>query len=118
MHGRSSCRRATIRYRDSGADRRSSSSTALLVDSQLWDGVLEELHGEFRCIAPDLPLGSHRSRMAADADLTPPASRGWSPSFLEALDLHDVTLVANDTGGALCQLVVIDRGPSASAGSC
>ena len=27
-------------------------------------------------------------------------------AFLEALDLHDVTLVGNDTGGAICQFVL------------
>ena len=26
--------------------------------------------------------------------------------FLEALDLHEVTLIGNDTGGAICQLVI------------
>jgi pimeloyl-ACP methyl ester carboxylesterase len=26
--------------------------------------------------------------------------------FMEALDVHDVTLVGNDTGGAICQLVI------------
>jgi pimeloyl-ACP methyl ester carboxylesterase len=32
-------------------------------------------------------------------------------AFLEAMDLHDVTLVGNDTGGAICQFV-LDTDPS------
>src|SRR5262249_8236957 len=28
-------------------------------------------------------------------------------AFLEALDLQEVTLIGNDTGGALCQLVIV-----------
>ena len=44
--------------------------------------------------------------MNADADLSPIGNARLIADFLEALDLDRVTLVGNDTGGALCQLVV------------
>jgi pimeloyl-ACP methyl ester carboxylesterase len=57
-------------------------------------------------LRPDLPLGSHRTPLERDADLSPTGLARLIADFLAALDLQDVTLVGNDTGGALCQLVV------------
>ena len=62
------------------------------------------LEDRFRCIVPDLPLGSHRAPMKPDADLSPPGLARIVAGFMEALDLEDVTLVANDTGGAISQI--------------
>jgi pimeloyl-ACP methyl ester carboxylesterase len=95
----------TIRYRDDGAGPPVVFIHGLLVDGRLWEPVIERLDG-LRCIAPDLPLGSHRLPMRPDADLGPTGLAKLIDDLLEALDLHDVTLVGNDTGGALCQLVV------------
>lgn len=53
------------------------------------------------CLAPDWPLGSHDVPMP-DADLTPAGIASLIGEFLERLDLREVTLVANDTGGAAC----------------
>jgi pimeloyl-ACP methyl ester carboxylesterase len=75
------------------------------VDGTLWRKVVPELEGSFRCIVPDLPLGSHRTPMNSAADLTPPGLARLIADFLERLGLDGVTLVGNDTGGALCQLV-------------
>jgi pimeloyl-ACP methyl ester carboxylesterase len=61
-------------------------------------------------IAPDLPLGSHTQPLNPGADLSPPGLAKLIADFLEALDLRDVTLVGNDTGGALCQLVAVGHG--------
>ena len=44
--------------------------------------------------------------MSEGADLSPPGLAALIADFIEALDLENVTLVGNDTGGALCQLVV------------
>ena len=78
-----------------------------LVDSQLWDGVAERLAARGgRCYLVDWPLGSHRTPMAPDADLSPAAVAGMIDDVLAALDLDDVTLVGNDTGGAICQLLL------------
>jgi pimeloyl-ACP methyl ester carboxylesterase len=78
----------------------------LLVNGRLWRDVVSLLEGEFRCIVPDLPLGSHVQPMNPDTDLTPPGIAHLVGDFLTALNLHDVTLVGNDTGGAICQLVI------------
>jgi pimeloyl-ACP methyl ester carboxylesterase len=44
--------------------------------------------------------------MRPDADLSPRAVAGMVAAVMEQLDLRDVVLVGNDTGGAICQLVV------------
>ena len=76
----------------------------LLVDGRLWRKVTPLLSGRFRCIVPDFPLGSHPEPMNADADLSPPGLARIVAGFLEALELEDVILVANDTGGAISQI--------------
>jgi len=95
----------TIRYREQGDGSPVVFVHGLLVDGRLWDGVLSGLHGR-RLIVPDWPLGSHRRALVDDADLTPPGLAQIVADALAALDLNDVTLVANDTGGAIAQLVV------------
>ncbi|NJM05625.1 alpha/beta fold hydrolase [Candidatus Gracilibacteria bacterium] len=63
----------------------------------------------FAAIAPDLPLGAHRIAMPADADQTPTGVAHVLADLIAALDLEDVTLVGNDTGGAICQLLITQR---------
>jgi pimeloyl-ACP methyl ester carboxylesterase len=65
--------------------------------------VVPRLADGFRCIAPDWPLGAHRHPLRPDADLSLPGLGRIVADLLEALDLHDVTIVANDTGGAVSQ---------------
>jgi pimeloyl-ACP methyl ester carboxylesterase len=43
------------------------------------------------------------------ADLSPPGVANLVGEFLDGLDLHDVTVVANDTGGAITQLLMVQR---------
>jgi pimeloyl-ACP methyl ester carboxylesterase len=95
----------TIRYRDTGAGEPIVFVHGLLVNGALWRRVTPLLASDFRCIVPDLPLGSHSSPMEAGADLSPPGVARLVADFLEALDLEGVTLVGNDTGGAISQLV-------------
>lgn len=79
----------------------------ILVDGELWAGVADALAAVgIRSYAPDLPLGAHPIALADDADLTPRGVARLVLDFLAALDLTDVTLVGNDTGGALCQFVI------------
>jgi pimeloyl-ACP methyl ester carboxylesterase len=72
----------------------------------VWDRVIPALAPRGRLIVPDLPLGSHRLPMDREADLSPPGLAALIAELIERLELTDVTLVGNDTGGALCQLVV------------
>ncbi len=80
-----------------------------LVDSTLWDPVAAQLadHG-VRSVLVDWPLGSHRTPMNAEADLSPIGVARMINEVLDALGLTDVTLVGSDTGGALCQLLLAD----------
>jgi pimeloyl-ACP methyl ester carboxylesterase len=96
----------TIRYRDTGSGPPIVFVHGLLVDGTLWRKVIPSLEGRFRCIAPDLPLGSHTVPMKPGADLTPPGLANVIGELIERLDLRDVTLVANDTGGALTQILL------------
>jgi pimeloyl-ACP methyl ester carboxylesterase len=96
----------TIRYREMGEGPPIVFVHGFLVDGRLWDGPAEHLEREFRCILPDLPMGSHRVPMKPDADLTPPGVARLLADFLEALELEDVTIVGNDSGGAMSQILV------------
>jgi len=78
----------------------------LMMDASLWDGVIASLPAGYRCVAPTLPLAAHRHAMTADADLSLPGLARLLAEFLDRLDLHDVTLVGNDTGGAIVQLLM------------
>ncbi len=79
----------------------------LLVDSRLWEPVAERLAAEgVRSYAPTLPLGAHRHPMNADADLSPQGVAGLVRDFIATLGLGNVTIVGNDTGGAICQLML------------
>ena len=78
----------------------------LMMDATLWDGVIAELSADHRCVAPTLPFGAHRHAMHADADLSLPGIARLVAEFLDRLDLQDVILVGNDTGGALVQLLL------------
>jgi pimeloyl-ACP methyl ester carboxylesterase len=96
----------TIRYREAGEGKPVVFVHGYLVDGRLWDGVVDQLADRFRCLAPDWPLGAHRSAMNPGADLSPPGIAELIASFLEKLDLEDVTIVGNDSGGAMSQVLV------------
>ena len=95
-----------IRYREAGEGKPIVFVHGYLVDGRLWDGVVDRLSDRFRCFAPDWPLGAHQVAMNPDADLSPPGIAATIASFLEALDLDDVTIVGNDSGGAMSQVLV------------
>jgi len=74
--------------------------------SSLWRPLAGRLAGwGSRCIAPTWPLGAHTEPMRKDAELTMEGVAALVAEFLEALELDDVVLVCNDTGGAIAQLV-------------
>ncbi|MFD5735515.1 alpha/beta fold hydrolase [Streptomyces sioyaensis] len=99
----------TIEYEDTGGDGPTVVLLhGLMMDASLWDGPIADLSADHRCVAPTLPFGAHRRAMHADADLSLPGVARLVTEFLDRLDLHDVTLVGNDTGGALVQLLMCD----------
>jgi len=81
-----------------------------LANANLWRKVVDRLHGEFRCLSVDLPLGSHRLPMDADADLSPAGIGSLIADAVERLDLAGATLVGNDSGGAYSQIALAEHG--------
>jgi pimeloyl-ACP methyl ester carboxylesterase len=98
----------TIEYADTGAGPPLVLLHGLLMDDSLWAGVVAGLAAGYRCIAPVLPLGAHRIAMRDGADLSMRGLASLVAELLDRLDLTDVTLVGNDTGGALVQLLIAD----------
>lgn len=97
----------TLSYRERGDGPPVVFVHGLLVNGDLWRKVVPAVaEAGHRCLAPDWPLGSHRIPMHPHADLTPPGIARLIADFLAALDLSDVTLVANDTGGGLTQILL------------
>jgi pimeloyl-ACP methyl ester carboxylesterase len=99
----------TIRYRDVGSGEPIVLVHGLLVNGLLWRKVADELQKDFRCIVPDWPMGSHSVAMKPDADLSAPGQARIVADFLDALELDAVTLVGNDSGGAISQIVATQR---------
>lgn len=95
----------TIEYSDTGEGPVLVLLHGLMMDASLWDGPVADLSADHRCLVPTLPLGAHRLPMGADADLSLPGIARLVSEFLDCLDVRDVTLVGNDTGGALVQLL-------------
>lgn len=95
-----------IRYREAGAGKPIVFVHGYLVDGRLWGGVVDNLSDRFRCIAPDWPIAAHRAAMNDGADLTPPGLAKLIADFLAKLELEDVTIVGNDSGGAISQVLV------------
>jgi pimeloyl-ACP methyl ester carboxylesterase len=95
-----------IRYREAGSGKPIVFVHGYLVDGRLWDGVVDRLSDRYRCIAPDWPMGAQQIAMRPEADLSPPGVAATIASFLDALDLEDVTIVGNDSGGAMSQVLV------------
>jgi pimeloyl-ACP methyl ester carboxylesterase len=96
----------TIRYREAGEGKPVVFVHGFLVDGRLWDGVVDSLSDRCRCLAPDWPIAAQQIAMKPDADLSPYGIAAIIASFLEALDLSDVTIVGNDSGGAMSQVLV------------
>ena len=80
-----------------------------LTNANLWRKVVPLLADRYRCIALDLPLGAHGAPVEPEADLSPPGCGAIILDVIEALDLQDVTLVGNDSGGAYSQIGVAAR---------
>lgn len=96
----------TIEYRESGSGPPVVFVHGVGVNGDLWRAVAPPLADERRCIVPDLPFGAHSRPLHEDADMSLPGLARIVADFIAALDLHDVTIVANDTGGAVAQWLV------------
>lgn len=105
----------TIDYEDTGGE----GPTLVLLpgtlmNTTLRDDVVADLCVDHRCVVPTLPLGGHRHPMHADADLSLRGVARLVDELLDRLDLRNVAVVGNDTGGAIVQLLVCDGGSRVS----
>ncbi|WP_078311321.1 MULTISPECIES: alpha/beta hydrolase [unclassified Mycobacterium] len=100
-----------LHYRDTGDGPPIVFVHGLFVTGTMWRKVIEPLSQRFRCIAPDLPLGAHKTPMNPSADISPQSVAGLIRELIESLDLDDVTVVATDTGGAITQLLLVGGSP-------
>jgi pimeloyl-ACP methyl ester carboxylesterase len=79
-----------------------------MMGGQLWRQVSARLAARgLRCIAPTWPLGAHPEPLRPGADRSIHGVARIVADFLAALDLDDVVLVGNDTGGVVTQLVAV-----------
>jgi pimeloyl-ACP methyl ester carboxylesterase len=99
----------TIHYDDRGTGEPLVFVHGFGANGLLWTETAAALAGSHRCIVPDWPLGSHPEAMRADADLTPPGMARLISEFIAELGLEDVTVVGNDSGGAVCQILVTEH---------
>ncbi|MGH8758457.1 MAG: alpha/beta fold hydrolase, partial [Burkholderiales bacterium] len=70
-----------------------------------WRGALERLSSYRRCIAPDF-LAMGYTQVAQAQDVGPQAQVAMLVALLDRLEIASVDLVANDSGGAVAQLLV------------
>ena len=100
----------TIQYDEVGAGRPVVFVHGYLMGGDLWADLAARLAGRgLRCLMPTWPLGAHRRPMTAGGDLSPRRVAALIAEFLEALDLRDVVLVGNDSGGAISQVVAVEH---------
>jgi pimeloyl-ACP methyl ester carboxylesterase len=98
-------RAGTIVYHDAGSGPVLLFVHGLFANAALWSKVIPLLSERYRCIAPEWPLGSHP--VALRTELSPYIVSDMIGELIDTLGLEDVTLVGNDTGGALCQMFVV-----------
>jgi pimeloyl-ACP methyl ester carboxylesterase len=99
----------TIEYRDVGEGPVIVFLHLVLAEASHWDKMPPLLAGRFRCVFPTLPMGAHRLPASDDADLSAAGLARAVAELLDHLDVHDVTLVGNDSGGAIAQVVATNH---------
>jgi pimeloyl-ACP methyl ester carboxylesterase len=80
----------------------------VLLNGYLWRDSIDALSGTRRCIALDL-MGHGATKTPADADMSFDAQVAMIGSFLDALGIDEVDLVANDSGGGIAQIFAAEN---------
>ena len=83
-----------------------------LANHDLWRDVVIALEDRYRCISIDLPLGAHPWPVSTGADRSATSLARLLLDCLEALDVEDATVVANDTAGGLLLLSLATGHPA------
>jgi haloalkane dehalogenase len=71
-----------------------------------WRGALDRLSPYRRCIAPDF-LAMGYTQVADGQDVGPDAQAAMLVALLDTLGIQRVDLIANDSGGAVAQLLMV-----------
>jgi len=75
----------------------------VLLNGYFWRNQLDNLSDVRRCIAPDL-LAHGRTEIGANQEVSVTANAHMLAEFLDALNIDQVDLVGNDSGGGICQI--------------
>jgi pimeloyl-ACP methyl ester carboxylesterase len=99
----------TIAYRERGEGPVLLFVHGLFVNGDHWRKVVPLLADRYRCVTPDLPFGAHSHPLPADADRSAAGLARLIADFIAELDLDDVTVISNDTGDAITQVLVTEH---------
>ena len=75
----------------------------VFLNSHLWRHIIDQVVDRRRCIAIDL-LAHGMTRTPADQDVSFTAQAEMLNAVCESLDVEQIDLVANDSGGAIAQI--------------
>jgi pimeloyl-ACP methyl ester carboxylesterase len=93
-----------IGYTEAGAGPVALFVHGVLLNGHLWRHQLAELSDLRRCIAVDL-LAHGDTEIASDQDVSVSANARMLRQFLDALEIEQVDLVGNDSGGGIAQIL-------------
>lgn len=99
----------TIEYHDIGDGPVLLFVHLVLADATHWDRMVPLLADRYRLIIPTLPLGAHRIPADEGADLSIDGLARALDELLAHLDVSDVTVIGNDSGGAISQVMAADH---------
>jgi len=94
----------TIEYEDFGKGHTMLFIHGAFSSGKTWRKVIPELSANFRCIVPEWPFGGHKIPITNKLDFSPNGIADLISKFFKILDLENVIIVANDTGGAYAQV--------------
>lgn len=92
-----------ISYEERGAGPVALFVHGVLLNGHLWRSQLAHLSDIRRCIAVDL-LAHGATQIAPEQDVSVTANAGMLREFLDALNIDQVDLVGNDSGGGIAQI--------------
>ena len=92
-----------IRYTEAGTGPVALFVHGVLLNGHLWRHQLAELSDMRRCIAVDL-LAHRDTEIEANQDVSVTANATMLDEFLDALEIDQVDLVGNDSGGGIAQI--------------
>jgi haloalkane dehalogenase len=70
-----------------------------------WRGAIDRLSRDRRCLAPDF-MGLGYTEVTRGWSMTPAAQANMIIAFLDRLGVNEIDVIANDSGGAVAQLLV------------